>query len=436
MNSEKPLSWGLLPKATHKMKSIKDRTSPLPEIADSLLPYGLGRSYGDSCLNDGGSLLLTRGLDRWVRFDAETGRLECEAGVSLAEILQLVVPAGWFLPVTPGTRHVTVGGAIANDVHGKNHHRLGTFAAHVNEFEILRSDGSRRICSRTENATWFRATVGGLGLTGLITRAVLQLRPIQSRKMDVEKIRMANLADFFALADESDVSHEYTVAWVDCLASGSEVGKGIFIRGNHETEKGDRSPDRPTRLSVPCYAPGFLLNHWTVKAFNTLYAKTLRGDRHQGKEDYRPFFYPLDGVENWNRLYGKRGFYQHQCVVPRDGDGGPIREILDRIGRSGQASFLAVLKVFGDQPPEGLLSFPRPGVTLALDFPNRGEDTLRLMNELDEIVRESGGTLYPAKDARMSGELYRDSMPALDVFMPFIDPHFGSSFQRRVLEIL
>jgi FAD/FMN-containing dehydrogenase len=428
------MSWGLLPSATQKLLPVSSRTSALPREEESMLPYGLGRSYGDSCLNDGGSLLLTRGLDRWIRFDTETGVLECEAGVSLAEILRLVVPAGWFLPVSPGTRHVTVGGAIANDVHGKNHHRYGTFAAHVTELNLLRSDGTRRTCSRTENATWFRATVGGLGLTGLITRASLQLRPITSRQIEVEKIRMANLTDFFALADESDSSHEYTVAWVDCLASGSETGRGIFIRGNHDPDPGPLTPDGSARLSVPVHAPGFLLNRWTVKAFNTLYANTLRGDRFAGKEDYLPFFYPLDGVEHWNRLYGRRGFYQHQCVVPREGDGGPIREILDRIGRSGQASFLAVLKVFGSQPPEGLLSFPRPGVTLALDFPNRGEETLRLMQELDAIVRAAGGTLYPAKDARMDGELYRESMPALNHFTSYIDPAFGSSFQRRVLE--
>jgi len=430
------MSWGLLPDASHTLLPLLNRENPLPRSSLSMLPYGLGRSYGDSCLNDGGALLMTRGLDRWIRFDSDTGLLECEAGVSLAEILTLAVPQGWFLPVTPGTRHVTVGGAIANDVHGKNHHRLGTFGAHVTEMELLRSDGSRRICSRTRNASWFRATVGGLGLTGLITRATVQLRPITTREMDVEKIRMGKLADFFALADESDASHEYTVAWVDCLASGADTGRGIFIRGNHGKGEGPLTPDAPTRLSVPVHAPGWLLNRWTVKAFNTLYAKTLRGDRDEGIEDYRPFFYPLDAVQHWNRFYGKRGFYQHQCVVPREGDGGPIRDILDRIGRSGQASFLAVLKVFGSQPPEGLLSFPRPGVTLALDFPNRDRETLKLMEQLDDMVRESGGTLYPAKDARMDGELYRSSMPALDLFTPYIDPAFSSSFQRRVLETL
>lgn len=399
-----------------------------------MLPHGLGRSYGDSCLNPGGTLLATRGLDRWIRFDRDTGELECEAGVSLADILRLAVPAGWFLPVTPGTRHVTVGGAIANDVHGKNHHRRGTFAAHVTAFELLRSDGSRRLCSRAQNARWFRATVGGLGLTGLVTRATLRLRPIQSRAIDVEQIRMGSLADFFALADESDATHEYTVAWIDGLATGAEAGRGVFIRGNHDDIPGPLPPDGTRAPAIPGYAPSFLLNRGTVKAFNTLYARKFQGDRHRAKEDYKPFFYPLDGIEHWNRLYGKRGFYQYQCVVPREGDGGPIREILDRVGRAGQASFLSVLKVFGNQPPEGMLSFPRPGVTLALDLPNRDEPTLRLMEELDEIVKTAGGALYPAKDARMAPGHYRAFTPALDLFTPYIDPAFGSGFQRRVLE--
>jgi len=426
-------SWGGLPNASHTLVTLGHRDRPLPRSDAPMLPHGLGRSYGDSCLNDQGALLMTRGLDHWISFDREQGLLECEAGVSLAEILELILPAGWFLPVTPGTRHVTVGGAIANDVHGKNHHRTGTFGAHVRSFELLRSDGSRRTCSRTENARWFRATVGGLGLTGLITRATLTLRPVVSRKIDVEEFRMANLQEFFQLAEASDLTHEYTVAWVDCLASGAETGRGIFMRGNHSQTPGSLNPDTPRPLSVPIHAPGWLLNHTSVKAFNHLYMRKVRGKQHRKTEDYLPFFYPLDKLDQWNRLYGRRGFYQHQCVVPHEGEGGAIFEILDRIGRSGQASFLAVLKLFGDQPPEGLLSFPRPGVTLALDFPNRGDSTLSLMRELDEVVMKAGGALYPAKDARMRADHYRQFTPALDTFTPYIDPAFGSSFQRRVL---
>ena len=430
--SANPTSWGLLPPASHTTVPLRNRDADLPSSDTSMLPYGLGRSYGDSCLNDQGALLMTRGLDRWISFDDQTGLIECEAGVSLLEILQLAVPRGWFLPVTPGTRHVTVGGAIANDVHGKNHHRAGTFGAHVKSFELIRSDGTRRICSRTENATWFRATIGGLGLTGLITRATVQLRPIVSRKIEVEEIRMRNLKDFFQLADESDADHEYTVSWVDCLATGAETGRGIFMRGNHSQTPGELFPDSSGAVSVPIHAPGWLLNKGSITAFNTVYRNKFQGDRHTKAEDYKPFFYPLDKLDEWNRLYGKRGFYQHQCVVPRDGDGGAIHEILDRIGKSGQASFLAVLKVFGDLPAEGLLSFPRPGVTLALDFPNRGDSTLQLMKDLDEVVMQAGGALYPAKDARMKGEDYQTFTPALDVFLPFIDPQFSSSFARRV----
>lgn len=436
MTSDAPMSWGQLPSATHVLGRVTDRQAPLPRTEEPMLPYGLGRSYGDSCLNDGGLLLQTRGLDRWIQFNASTGRLTCEAGASLAEILDLVVPAGWFLPVTPGTRHVTVGGAIANDVHGKNHHRCGTFAAHVNEFELLRSDHSRRTCSRTENARWFRATVGGLGLTGLITQATLQLRPIVSRRMQVEQLRMGNLEEFFSLTDESHDRFEYSVAWIDGLATGDEVGRGVFIRGNHATEPGPLTATRESLWQVPCHAPSFLLNRFSVKAFNALYARRATRKAAPQSVDYRPFFYPLDGVLHWNRLYGKRGFFQYQCVVPREPGGGAVRELLHRAARSGQASFLSVLKVFGHHSPEGLLSFPRPGVTLALDFPNRGMSTLQLLRELDDVVQQAGGAIYPAKDARMDPRHYRSFTPALDLFTPYLDPAFGSSFQRRVLHSL
>lgn len=428
-------SWGLIPKLSHtQVLPLRDRRQDLPSAEGSMLPHGLGRSYGDSCLNEDGTLLMTRRLDHWIDFDPETGVLQCEAGVSLAEILEFASPKGWFLPVTPGTRFVTVGGAIANDVHGKNHHRTGSFGRWVRDFELLRSDGSRRICSRTENATWFRAGIGGLGLTGLITRATLQLRPIVSPLIEVEQIRARNLGEFFALADESDSTHEYTVAWVNCLATGDAVGSGIFIRGNHSETPSDLSWKSRPALPVPIHAPGWVLNKASVQAFNFLYGHKFSGDYHASNEHFLPFFYPLDSVNDWNRLYGKRGFYQHQCVVPREGRSGPIHDILTRIGNSGQASFLAVLKVFGDQPSEGLLSFPRPGVTLALDFPNRGQRTLDLMNELDEIVMSNGGALYPAKDARMSGAHFKTFTPALDVFTPYIDPAFSSSFWRRVQE--
>ncbi len=405
---------------------------PIP-ASGSVLPHGLGRSYGDSCLNEAQTLLLTRGLDRFLGFEPETGVLLCEAGVSLGEILELFVPRGWFLPVTPGTRHVTVGGAIANDVHGKNHHKAGTFGAQTLGFELLRSDGTRRWCSRTENIDLFRATIGGLGLTGLMTSVSLKLRPISSPWIDEEQLRMPNLKSFFTFADDSDSDYEYTVAWLDTLARGEALGRGIFMRGNHHATGAPPYPhERKLPFGVPLDAPPFLLNRASIKVFNTLYARKFRGERHRSLSRYESFFYPLDVLGGWNRLYGKRGFYQYQCVVPREGDGGPIREILERISASGESSFLAVLKCFGKAPPESLLSFPRPGVTLALDFPNRGSSTRKLMDELDSVVLNCGGALYPAKDARMSKAVFLQSFPDLNLFIPHIDPAFSSSFWRRV----
>lgn len=434
MPSPQP-SWGRYPRAEQRGIVLQSRFDPLPKRApgESLLPQGLARSYGDVCLNHGGSLLLTRPLDQWMAFDPQTGILEAEAGISFAEILTRTVPEGWFLPVTPGTRFVTLGGAIANDVHGKNHHRAGTLGAHVLGLELLRSDGSRTWCSRSENATRFRATLGGLGLTGLITRARLQLRAVRSPWIDEEQIRMPSLEAFFDLADASDSSHEHTVAWIDTLAPVSALGRGIFIRGNHADASSVSAPPlRHPRLSIPCPAPDFLLNRSTIRAFNFLYARKFSGPRHVGRTHYAPFFYPLDVLGGWNKLYGKRGFFQHQCVVPRGDNGGPVRDMLRTISASGQPSFLAVLKIFGNASPEGLLSFPRPGVTLALDFPNRGPDTLALLRELDAIVFANGGALYPAKDARMTPEQFARSFPALDLFTPHTDPAFSSSFWRRV----
>lgn len=431
--SASPESWGRLPKVTQTCKAVTSRFAPLPAEGPPFLAHGLGRSYGDSCLNDEGTLLLTRSLDQWISLNTDTGILECEPGISLADILTRVVPEGWFLPVTPGTKFVTVGGAIANDVHGKNHHVAGTFGAHVLGVELLRSDGSRTWCSRTENAQRFRATIGGLGLTGLITRARIQLKSIANPVIDHEQIRMKNLGEFFDLADASDQTHEYTVAWLDTLAKGENIGKGIFMRGNHASADAPAQKAKgPLPFPIPMDAPSFLLNRQSIKGFNTLYARKVKGDRERGFTHYEPFFYPLDVLPGWNKLYGKRGFFQHQCVVPRDGSGGPIREILETISRSGESSFLAVLKCFGSAPPEGLLSFPREGVTLALDFPNRGTPTRELMDELDHIVLQNGGAIYPAKDARMSPETFRKSFPALDHFQSEIDPAFSSCFYRRV----
>ncbi|MDY7227628.1 FAD-binding oxidoreductase [Hyalangium rubrum] len=431
-------SWGRFPRAARQAAHpIVWQTDRLPATSGTLLPYGQGRSYGDSCLNEGGTLLTTATLDRLLGFDAATGVVRCEAGVTLDTLLRLAVPRGWFLPVTPGTKFVSVGGAIANDVHGKNHHRAGTFGRYVRRFELLRSDGSRRVCSPEENPDWYEATVGGLGLTGLILWAEVQLRPIHNPFVLTETVPLENLDAFFAVSRESEPDHEFTVAWVDSLARGRKVGRGLFYRGNFAPPQFDGLPLAKSHLShgsglaVPFDMPGFSLNRLSVAAFNALYYRANVLKRGQRLQHYDPFFYPLDAVQGWNRIYGRDGFLQFQCVVPHATARAAIQEILERSARE-VPSFLNVLKTFGGVPSPGWLSFPRPGVTLALDFANRGERTWRLVAELDRITREAGGAVYPAKDARMSAESFATYFPQLERFKAYVDPAFSSSFWRRV----
>lgn len=427
-------SWGRYPKATPAAVYRAHWTDEdLPGGSHSVLPYGNGRSYGDSCLNDGGALLDMRGLDRVLNFDRSTGVMRCEAGVLLADILSLVVPMGWFLPVTPGTRFVTVGGAIANDVHGKNHHRTGTFGQHVLRLALRRSDRGIVLCSPTENAELFHATIGGLGLTGAILWADIQLRPIANPGVDSETIRFANLGAFFDLSEESDRDYEYTVAWIDCLAHGKSLGRGLFMRGNHASPQ-ERLPLPPRRTrTFPIEPPFPLINAWSLRAFNSLYYRKQMARMQRAITHYEPFFYPLDGILHWNRMYGRQGFLQYQCVVPSDSAKESIRALLETIAAAKSGSFLAVLKVFGDRRSPGLLSFPRPGATLALDFPNQGQRTMDLLDNLDKIVTSAGGAVYPAKDARMSGERFRQYFPRWEEFQRYIDPRFSSSFWRRVM---
>jgi len=402
----------------------------LDRLRGPVLPYACGRSYGDSCLNEGGLLLDVRRLDRLIAFDEERGLLQCEAGVTLAEILALTVPRGWFLPVVPGTRWVSVGGAIANDIHGKNHHRAGTFGAHVARLELLRSTGERVRC--VPHDPLFQATVGGLGLTGLILWAEIRLKRVPGAGIMMERIRFPDLEAFFELAAE-DHAFEYTVAWVDCLAGGRRLGRGIYTRGDHAPIDGPvPSPLRPARLTVPGDAPAGLLNRLTLGLFNEAYYRGQLGSRRRATVPYGPFFFPLDGVGEWSRLYGPRGFVQYQCVVPDGPGGGPIRTIFERIARSGEPASLAVLKRFGGACSPGMLSFPRAGITLAVDFAVRGARTLALLDDLDAVVREAGGAVYPAKDARMSPDSFRAFFPGLDRFTAYRDPKFSSSFWRRV----
>ena len=427
-------SWGRFPKATHDIVRVNWRDAALPpDSGKNMLPFGNGRSYGDCCLNDHGILVDTRGLDRFMAFDARTGTLRCEAGVLLGEILDLIVAHGWFVPVTPGTQFVTIGGAVASDVHGKNHHHAGTFGRHINCFELLRSDGTRLRCSPEENPDWFCATVGGLGLTGLITWVELQLKAISGPLIDQEVIRYLRLEEFFRLSRESDITYEHTVAWIDCAAKGASLGRGLFIRGNHAAGGHDRrAKGRGVQFSVPFDPPLALVNGPSLRLFNALHYRKQLQERVRSTVHYSKFFYPLDAIGAWNRIYGSNGLLQYQCVIPHRNAEPAIAEILRQIAGAGTGSFLAVLKMFGDMPSPGLLSFPRPGATLALDFPNQGKRTFDLLDRLDAITMAADGALYPAKDARMSPDTFRRSFPNWQQLEPFIDPRFSSSFWRRV----
>ena len=426
-------SWGRYPaSAPACVVPLTWRTAlpPLAAIGEPVLAYGQGRSYGDACLNNGGALLDTRGLDRFIAFDPATGLLRAEAGVTLAEVLALVVPYGWFLPVTPGTKYVSLGGAVANDVHGKNHHHAGTFGRHVTRLELVRSTGEH-LELKPEDAL-FRATVAGLGLTGLITWVELQLKAIPSDQIDATVVRFRSLDEFFDRSVQANAESPYNMAWVDTLRS---EGRGLLTWGDHApADAGLPAPNTGlnTPLSVPFDAPGWALNTLSVRAFNAVYYRKQQADFQQTRVHYEPFFYPLDIVQNWNRGYGRRGFLQHQSVVPFADGRDAIRALLAAIAHSGAGSFLAVLKTFGDVPSPGLMSFPRPGVTLALDFAYRGASTLHLLHSLDAIVREARGAVYPAKDACMTPESFRAFYPQWPTFAEYIDPAFSSSFWRRV----
>ncbi|MFZ3266716.1 MAG: FAD-binding oxidoreductase [Terriglobales bacterium] len=429
----KYLSWGRYPKVTHSHVYKPAWEDQVPGIlkdasAGSLLPYGMGRSYGDSCLNAKRALVDCRRLDRILGFDESTGVLRCESGVSFAEIIDVFLPEGWFLPVTPGTQFVTVGGAIANDVHGKNHHCAGTFGSHVRQLGLYRSNDGAVFCSHDQNPEMFRATIGGLGLTGVIAWVDIQLRPVAGPWIDSEVVSFESLSAFLELSRESDGRFEYTVAWLDCF--GGKNPRGIFFRGNHSAEAG-RKFHAKRGPKLPFALPAWLLNRYTVKAFNTAYYRAHAARKHSSLVGYDSFFYPLDSIRQWNLLYGKQGFLQYQCVIPET-NVAALEELLDRIAGSGLGSFLGVLKQFGSAPAAGMLSFPRPGLTLALDFVMRGERTLQLLRSLDEVVLQSGGALYPAKDARMSPALFEASFPRWRSFVPYIDPKMSSSFWRRV----
>lgn len=430
-------SWGRYPQPAHvDVEQIYWRHD-LPNIEDfehTVLPFGYGRSYGDSCLNNDGILLDVTGLRRMISFDAKDGIIRCEAGLSFAEILDFIVPRGWFIPGTPGTKFVSIGGAIANDVHGKGHHVDGTFGRHVTRFELLRSTGEQLICSPDENADLFRATIGGLGLTGMILWAEFKLKPIKSPLIDMERIRHQTLEELFDINHDSK-RFEYTVGWFDCTATGNHMGRGLYTRGDHYDPPlgaGDHVVAKP-KLNMPLDLPSLAINAVTVRMFNELYYRSQLTKTIRNAVTYDSFFYPLDTINDWNRGYGSKGFMQWQCVLPDVTDRQPTIDIMEYVARSGQGSPVVVIKTFGDIKSPGMMSFPRPGITLAFDFANRGNSTMKLMDNLDAIVRQANGAIYPAKDARMSFETFEVGFPQWQEFAQYIDPKFSSTFWRRMM---
>lgn len=403
--------WGRFPVVEGDLLSVRSYDDVAAAVATGpVTARGLGRSYGDSAL--GRRMLDLTGLDRFLAFEEATGTLTCEAGVSLSEILRVMVPRGWFLPVTPGTRFVTVGGAIASDVHGKNHHRDGSFADHVSSFRLLVGSGEVLDVSRTSHPDLFAATCGGMGLTGVVLDATFTLRPVRSRNVDETVIKAPGLD---AALDAFDLhsSVTYSVAWIDLVATGARLGRSLVMLGEH-ADDGHLGAGGKGGLPVPVDAPAVLLNRATVTAFNALYYGRVRQQVTRHRVGYEPFFHPLDKLAHWNRLYGRQGFVQHQFVLPRHAGRGPLREALETIVASGLASPLAVLKVFGEGN-DSMLGFPMPGYTLAVDL-KAVPEALRLCRTLDRLVLEAGGRIYLTKDSRMTPETFAACYPRLEEF--------------------
>ncbi|MGN7292563.1 FAD-binding oxidoreductase [Rhizobium sp. SAFR-030] len=417
----------------------------LPQMvtsAEGLIARGNGRSYGDASLGEQATLMC-RGLSRMKAFDVSTGLLTVEGGALLADILHAFIPRGYFPPVVPGTKFVTVGGMIASDVHGKNHHRDGGFGACVTELKLVTARGETLTCSRSENAALFEATIGGMGLTGVIVEATFALKPIESGWIRQNTIVANTLAEALTALTASDAM-TYSVAWIDCLARGATLGRSLIFTGEHATRQeveAEKAADtlypslKPAKLALPIDFPAFALNRMSVSAFNQAYFTA--GARKAGKPalvHWNPYFFPLDGIGDWNRLYGSRGFLQHQCVVPDDNALAVLGEIIERFASSGRGSFLAVLKKLGSG--SGLMSFPFPGYTLALDLPAT-PDVFPLLGEIDKMVVEAGGRLYLAKDARQSRRTFEAGYPHLAAFRELrqsigADIRFNSRLSTRL----
>ncbi len=416
-------NWGNYPamESDEKSFAFDDQLHQLMQETDGFIPRGNGRCYGDASLAD--KTISTLKYDNILSFDVENGVFECQSGITLDQILDVIVPKGWFLPVTPGTKFITVGGAVGSDVHGKNHHVDGSFSNHIIEMDIMLASGETITCSPHSNSDLFEATCGGMGLTGMATRIKFSLKKIESSFIAQKQIKAENLEVLIQLFEEFK-DYTYSVAWIDCLKKGKNFGRSILILGEHAklnelSEKQKQSPlqlPKKKQITFPFNLPSWVLNSLTVKAFNFLYySKNIKKELNN-VVSYEPFFYPLDAILHWNRGYGKKGFVQYQFVLPLSAKQGLI-EILQRISSKGLGSFLAVLKVFGKQ--ESIISFPKEGYTLALDFPVRN-GLFEFLDELDQVVLQYGGRLYMSKDARMKPEVMTAGYPELDKFKAIV----------------
>lgn len=426
-------NWGNFPVVEKEVRS-EDSVQKIREFVknnNEIIARGNGRCYGDAALGE--TIFSTKRLNKFISFDRLNGVIECESGVLLSEILEVTVPQGYFLSITPGTKFITVGGAIASDVHGKNHHAEGCFSESVVEFSLMNEKGEVLKCSREENSDLFWATVGGMGLTGIILSAKLNLKNIESVYIRQESIKAENLDEIFKLFDESE-SWTYNVAWIDCLQKGKDIGRSILMRGEHalRAELPVTLQKEPLRLkkkpmpTVPFYFPGFVLNNLTVKIFNWLYFGRQRAKEVKNFVDYESFFYPLDVVNDWNKIYGKGGFIQYQMVIPKEKGKEGMKKILETIAHSGNGSFLAVLKLFGKNNPQAYNSFPFEGYTLALDFKVNSK-LKNLVEKLDNIVEEFGGRIYLTKDCM--------SKSSLTNYLKNVDnPKFVSLQHKRIIQ--
>lgn len=412
MKIEKTISnWGKFPKlkASEYLFENLRKTKIILKGEKTVLARGNGRSYGDAALNK--TVMSTLSLKHFLDFDTSKGILTCEAGVLFSAILDLVVPKGFFLPVTPGTKFITVGGAIAADVHGKNHHKEGCFSEFVTQFKLVVDTGETKLCSRTENEALFWESIGGMGLTGIIVEATFQLKKIENSYFYVESIKAKNLSEVFQLFETSK-NWSYTVAWIDCLQKGEHLGRSILMRGEHAKTEQLSAKQRKELLKtppqknirIPFNLPSFVLNTWSVKLFNLLYYYKQWTTNKKTITHFEPFFYPLDAILEWNKIYGKKGFIQYQFVLPKEKSMIGLQEILQTIAKSKQGSFLAVLKLFGVNNPKAHNSFPIEGYTLALDF-KVNKKLYTLVPRLDAIVKKHGGRIYRAKDSLSNSSL-------------------------------